>query len=587
MSTYNNNKMLTYDPWKTSAYSNNKMITYGTQGSDVTNLQNLLNSHGYNLDTDGIFGSQTLEAVKDYQQQNGLDVDGIVGSQTMGSLTNNGTKPSSSTGQASNAQATGEASADQTASNNASFPQLDPFTYDPFKVSSSTAAADQHRQDVASQKPGEFSYGPYEKSDAVKQAEALLQQHLSNKPGEYQSAWQAQLDDTLNKILNREKFSYDLNGDALYQQYKDQYTLQGQQAMMDTMGQAQAMTGGYANSYAQSVGQQTYQGYLQQLNDKIPELYQLALDQYNREGEDLYNQYGLFADRENQDYGRYRDSVADWQYDRDYLTDDARYQSETDYGRYMDQYNMEYGQHRDSVADWKYEQDRADNEYWNQYNMDYTQYSDDRNFSYNQYTDDRNFDYNNYWNQQNFNYQKERDEVSDQHWQAEFDEGVRQYNHANGINTSSSSSSSSSDNSSDNGKVNYDNGGYGAKTVADVQRWLGVTPDGKWGPQSAAAARKKGYSSIAAAVNAWSNDVNSGNNKQPQQPEKEPTGSGFTGSTYSEAAAYLKSMGLSASGLMTQSEWQRHKNGNNSGGGEHEADTYQEYLAAYIYGKTN
>ena len=27
--------------------------------------------------------------------------------------------------------------------------------------------------------------------------------------------------DTMNKILNREKFSYDLNGDALYQQYKD------------------------------------------------------------------------------------------------------------------------------------------------------------------------------------------------------------------------------------------------------------------------------------------------------------------------------------------------------------------------------
>ena len=38
---------------------------------------------------------------------------------------------------------------------------------------------------------------------------------------------------------------------------------------------------------------------------------------------------------------------------------------------------------------------------------------------------------------------------------------------------------------------------------------------------------------------------------------------------------------------MTQSEWQRHKNKNNSAGGEHEANTYQEYLAAYIYGMTN
>ena len=153
-------------------------------------------------------------------------------------------------------------------------------------------------------------YGAYKPSDTVAQAEALLQQQLSQKPGEYTSAWQAQLNDTLNKILNREKFSYDLNGDALYQQYKDQFTTQGQMAMMDTMGQAAALTGGYGNSYAQSVGQQTYQGYLQQLNDKVPELYQLALDQYNREGDAMYDQASIMASMEEQDYGRYRDSLS-------------------------------------------------------------------------------------------------------------------------------------------------------------------------------------------------------------------------------------------------------------------------------------
>lgn len=78
-------------------------------------------------------------------------------------------------------------------------------------------------------------------------------------------------------------------------------------AMQDTMGRAAALTGGYGNSYAQRVGQQTYQGYLQGLNDKVPELYQLALDKYNQETSDLYNQYSLLGQRENQDYGRYRD----------------------------------------------------------------------------------------------------------------------------------------------------------------------------------------------------------------------------------------------------------------------------------------
>jgi hypothetical protein len=130
--------------------------------------------------------------------------------------------------------------------------------------------------------------------------------------------------------------------------------LQGQQAMMDTMGQAQAMTGGYRNSYAQTVGQQTYQGYLQQLNDRVPELYQLALDQHNQETQNLYNQYGLFADRENQEYGRYQDAVNNWNAERDYLTN--RYDNERsyDYGKWADNRTFDYGKYSDEVTNqWK------------------------------------------------------------------------------------------------------------------------------------------------------------------------------------------------------------------------------------------
>lgn len=127
----------------------------------------------------------------------------------------------------------------------------------------------------------------------------------------YQSTWQDQLRDTASKIINREKFTYDLNGDALYKQYKDRYIQQGKQAMMDTMGQAAALTGGYGNSYAQTVGQQTYQGYLQGLNDQVPALYQLALDKYNSEGDQLRGNMSLLMQQDDIDYGRYRDDIAD------------------------------------------------------------------------------------------------------------------------------------------------------------------------------------------------------------------------------------------------------------------------------------
>ena len=74
-----------------------KQVSYGSQGSDVTELQKLLNNHGYSLDVDGIFGDNTKNAVTDFQQKKGLNVDGIVGTNTWGTL--NGTyTPNKNTG---------------------------------------------------------------------------------------------------------------------------------------------------------------------------------------------------------------------------------------------------------------------------------------------------------------------------------------------------------------------------------------------------------------------------------------------------------------------------------------------------------
>lgn len=146
-------------------------------------------------------------------------------------------------------------------------------------------------------------------NDTVQQAQNMLQQMAGN--GKYQSQWAPQINDMVNQILNRDKFSYDLNADALYTQLRDQYTLLGQQAMMDTMGQATALTGGYGNSYAQGVGQQAYQGYLQQLGDRVPDLYQMALNQYLNEGDQMQQGLATMMQQENMDYDRYRDQLAD------------------------------------------------------------------------------------------------------------------------------------------------------------------------------------------------------------------------------------------------------------------------------------
>lgn len=321
----------------------NSTLQKGSQGDEVKKWQEFLNTQGYGLSVDGDFGTNTYNATVAYQKANGLGADGIVGKNTWGKA---GFKLSPSS--------------KDFAYDNFSY---DDFTYD------------------------DFTYDDYKESDAVKNAGAALDSHNANKPAEYQSKWQSNIDALMDKILNREEFSYDLNADALYNQYKDQYMQQGKIAMEDTMGQVAAMTGGYGNSYAATVGNQAYQAYLGKLNEVVPELYQMALDRYTREGENLYNQYGMLSDRENLDYGRYRDTLSDYLAERDYLA--GRYDSERDY--------------------------------------DYSKYNNERGFAYDKYSSDRNLAYDEYSNDKNLAYQEYRNAIADEQWEKQFDENKRRY----------------------------------------------------------------------------------------------------------------------------------------------------------------
>jgi len=74
---------------------------YGSRGDEVRTIQTKLKRWGYYSGAiDGIYGSQTLAAVKWFQSKNGLDVDGIAGPKTlaaMGIMTSSSSSNSSST----------------------------------------------------------------------------------------------------------------------------------------------------------------------------------------------------------------------------------------------------------------------------------------------------------------------------------------------------------------------------------------------------------------------------------------------------------------------------------------------------------
>lgn len=195
-----------------------------------------------------------------------------------------------------------------------------------------------------------YNYKAYGESPVVQEAYNLLQNHLGTTPT-YTSTYGDQLKSQLEAILAGKDFKYDLNGDMLYQQYKDMYTNQAKMAMADTMGQAAAMTGGYGNSYAQTVGQQMYQQQMQGLNDKIPELYQMALDKHNMERQTMLDEYSLLADAENREYSKFMDEYNQWLSNRDYLANSYYNERNFDYTKHSDKQSYDYAASRDAAAD--------------------------------------------------------------------------------------------------------------------------------------------------------------------------------------------------------------------------------------------
>ena len=288
-----------------ATYSN---LSTGSRGDEVKKLQQKLIEKGYSVGAagaDGIYGADTDAAVRKYQQENGLNVDGIAGSQTQSKLYSSQT---------------------------AAAPAVTPTTQPAGNTQQATGGA-QTKPDYS-----RYSYDPSANDAYMKALEAL--QAAQKELPTYAGTYDAQLNEIYNKILGREKFSYDMNSDPMWQMYRDQYLQQGQMAMMDTMGQAAGLTGGYGSSYAQSVGQQAYNAYLQDLNAQVPALYGAALDAYTAEGDAMAQQFAMIGDLRNDEYGRYQDALDRYWQNVDYLKGSADDAYDQGYEDWMNSYQM-------------------------------------------------------------------------------------------------------------------------------------------------------------------------------------------------------------------------------------------------------
>ncbi len=183
----------------------------------------------------------------------------------------------------------------------------------------------------------------YKEDEKVKNAFKEYSNFKENeKPKSYSFSDSALLDKTKNEYMNTPSFSYDLNSDPLYQQYKDSYLREGKKAMEDTVGNASALTGGYANSYAVSAGAASYNNYVDKLNDVIPELYSLAYEGHKDSLDLLSNKLDYLTNKDKEEYSRYQDSYKNYTDELDSLRDFYLTSSENDRNTQKNEWDASY-----------------------------------------------------------------------------------------------------------------------------------------------------------------------------------------------------------------------------------------------------
>ena len=265
-------------------------------------------------------------------------------------------------------------------------------------------------------------------SEVIKQADEFINSQLQWLQGGGKTQWSDKYSAAIDEYLNREKFEYDVDKDTLFQQALSSAMNSGRSAMQDTIGQASALTGGYGSTYATSAGNQAYNAFIEDAYNNLPQYYQMALEAYQAEGQDLYNKVTMLGQADETEYGKKIDALN--------ATSDRRNQ----------RYNEEYSTFRDSKTDlynignlqateWSNKADALYNsyniyssEYESAYKKDWDAWQQDVNTALELIgitnTDawkQKEFDQTETWNQKEFDYKVERDGIEDSQWQKTFD----------------------------------------------------------------------------------------------------------------------------------------------------------------------
>lgn len=278
----------------------------------------------------------------------------------------------------------------------------------------------------------------------------------------YDNQYAEQQQALLDAILNREDFSWSKETDPQWSSYKKSYLREGDRATANALAQASAASGGRASTAAITAATQAGDYYATQLNDIIPTLYQQAYDRYLNEYSMMLQDLGAVNTQEQLDYAKYLDQLTQYNTDRNFAYDtylgdfnilqgqlsSLQGQDDVDYGRFLDQINL--GIQQDETEYQRGQQEQA-----------LAQAQVDAILS--------------------AGGTPSAELISASGYTSEYVQTLEDaYRKAEAERTSTRSGSG--------GVTGYNNGSLTTSQIIQMQQALGVTADGKWGPETQEAA---------------------------------------------------------------------------------------------------
>ncbi len=182
------------------------------------------------------------------------------------------------------------------------------------------------------------SVGKYDKELSMDVKDSYDEWKKKEEP-QYEGSHQSAINKAREMLENRE-FSYDVNTDEAYLKYRDSVKNSAELALADAMGNAVALNGGYATSYAQLVGQAEYRNTMKSADEKVLDLYKQAYDRFSDETENIEDYLEILLEMDDTEWDRYVDMLDAYNEEGEVLFDQLREISDEEFDRFYSLYKL-------------------------------------------------------------------------------------------------------------------------------------------------------------------------------------------------------------------------------------------------------